>query len=123
MSAVSLSIRILYCTIAIVCLSGPIIYVLWTGRFRNGIFLIWGLWSFSFFANALLIPVMTRIYHSVHGLVPDADPGSAFFGAVLVGLFGWIPGLIISSFAVVLRDAAIHVWRFVSSGGNNKGTL
>ena len=120
MQTVFLLIRILYCTIAIACLLGPVFYILWTGKFKNGVFMIWGVWFLFCFVNALLMPVMNHIFFQLRGFTSAGEPGVAFFGALVVGLLGWIPGLIISSFAVVARDAVICLWRFVFSHSKNK---
>jgi fatty acid desaturase len=118
MRAVFPLIRILYCSIAIICLFGPICYVLLRGKFRNSVFLIWGLWFLFFLSNAIFVYYLVAFNYD-----EDGEPGFALFATVLVGVLGWIPALIISSFAVVLRNAVICFWRHVFSDSNNKDKL
>jgi hypothetical protein len=118
MRAVFPLIRILYCSVAIVCLFGPICYVLWRGKFRNGIFLIWGLWFLFFLSNAIFVYYLVAFDYG-----GDGEPGFALFAAVLMGVLGWIPALIMSSVAVVFKNSIICFWRSVHSGCNNKDKL
>ncbi len=112
MQTIYLLIWILYRAAGVICLFVfPFCYVLYTGKFRKGVFLTWSLWFLFLLINAIFLPAIARLYYLVYNLDPDFSPPEALLGGVLMIFVGWIPGLIISFFALTLRRGVLWLRR------------
>ena len=104
MQTVYLLILILYLIAAIICLFVfPFCYVLYTGKFQRGVLLTWGVWFLFLLIHDIFLPGYARLIYAVYNSHPDLDAG---LSCVML-LVGWIPGLIISYFALMVKHGVL----------------
>jgi hypothetical protein len=114
-----------YAIFATLSLVVPFVYVVVTGKFKKGVCLTWGLWILVTALIGIMSPTTAFLINSIYGTNPDFD-GTGIFGG-LIGLFwGWFPGLLISSLALLVRRIVLWLKReksvegAVLSGQNHK---
>ncbi len=98
-------IAILYCVLFFLGLFlVPSAYVARTGKFWKGVILTWVLWVVFSWIHVCMYPSLVNLSFLIYDEYPETG-GEAFFGAIAMFVLGWIPGLFVSGFGMLLRDS------------------